>query len=97
MLRKISVAGLVAGAALSALAFAAPVHADDNSGDQQYNQNLQVVPVLLCNTEVNVIAVPIDVLSPNTTGDCVNGNESANVKTETEVEVEHEHKHGKKH
>jgi hypothetical protein len=94
MLRKLSVAGLVAGAALSALAFAAPAHADANSGDQQFNQNLQVIPITACNVEVNVIAVPIDVLSPNTTGDCVNGSSGTNVKSETEVEVE---KHGHKH
>ncbi|WP_067964513.1 hypothetical protein [Nocardiopsis trehalosi] len=88
-MKKFTAAGIIAGAALSAMFMGAPAYADGaNSGDQQFNQNLQVVPIVLCNTEVNVIAVPIDILSPNTTGDCGNGDSSVNVKKTKDVEIE---------
>ena len=47
MLRKLGVAGLVAGAAISAVLAASPASAGSHGshgGDQQYNQNLQAVP-----------------------------------------------------
>ncbi|MFE6305959.1 hypothetical protein ACOQFV_00740 [Nocardiopsis changdeensis] len=80
MLRKLGVAGLVAGAALGAVLVATPASAS-HGGDQQYNQNLQAVPVQLCNTSaaVGLVAVNIPVLSPQTTGDCVNGPISTNI------------------
>ena len=78
MLRKLGVAGLVAGAAFSAVLAATPASASHGShgGDQQYNQNLQAIPVQLCNTELAVgllAGVNVPILSPQTTGDCVNG------------------------
>jgi hypothetical protein len=33
---------------------------------------VNVVPVQLCATEIPVIAVPVRILSPDTTGDCIN-------------------------
>ena len=80
MLRKLGVAGLVAGAALGAVLVATPASAS-HGGDQQYNQNLQAVPVQLCNTTaaVGLVAVNVPVLSPQTTGDCVNGPISTNI------------------
>ncbi|MEU0490700.1 hypothetical protein ABZ249_15845 [Nocardiopsis sp. NPDC006139] len=80
MLRKLGVAGLVAGAALGAVLVATPASAS-HGGDQQYNQNLQAVPVQLCNTSaaVGLVAVNVPVLSPQTTGDCVNGPISTNI------------------
>ncbi|NYH53352.1 MULTISPECIES: hypothetical protein [Nocardiopsis] len=86
MLRKLGVAGLVAGAAFGVVlsgspAFAGGGHHGSHGGDQQYNQNLQAIPVQLCNTEavVGLIAVNVPVLSPQTTGDCVNGPISTNI------------------
>ncbi|MFE1167711.1 hypothetical protein [Nocardiopsis sp. NPDC058789] len=83
MLRKLGVAGLVAGAAFSAVLAATPASASHGShgGDQQYNQNLQAIPVQLCNTSaaVGLVAVNVPVLSPQTTGDCVNGPISTNI------------------
>ncbi|CAL9457392.1 hypothetical protein SUDANB121_02583 [Nocardiopsis dassonvillei] len=82
MLRKLGVAGLIAGAALGAVLSATPASASgSHGGDQQYNQNLQAVPVQLCNTElaVGLVAVNIPILSPQTTGDCVNGPISTNI------------------
>jgi hypothetical protein len=80
MLRKLGVAGLVAGAALGAVLVATPASAS-HGGDQQYNQNLQAVPVQLCNTSaaVGLVAVNIPILSPQTTGDCINGPISTNI------------------
>ncbi|WP_017558060.1 hypothetical protein [Nocardiopsis baichengensis] len=69
MIRKISAAGLVAGAAMGALMMAAPAQATD----QTFNQNLQVVPVQVCNANVGVLGAAVPILSPQTTGDCTNG------------------------
>ena len=86
MLRKFGVAGLVAGAALGAVLAATPASAGDyghgsHGGDQQYNQNLQAVPVQSCNLDaaVGAVAVNVPILSPDTTGDCTNGPESVNI------------------
>ncbi|WP_433698587.1 hypothetical protein [Nocardiopsis sp. CA-288880] len=85
MLRKLGVAGLVAGAALGVVLTGSPALASgshgSHGGDQQYNQNLQLVPVQLCNTHatVGLVAVTVPVLSPQTTGDCVNGPISTNI------------------
>ncbi|WP_150238423.1 hypothetical protein [Nocardiopsis quinghaiensis] len=82
MLRKLGVAGLVAGAAFGVVLSGSPASAGStHGGDQQYNQNLQAVPVQLCNSEivVGLVAVNVPVLSPQTTGDCVNGPISTNI------------------
>ena len=82
MLRKLGIAGLVAGAAFSAVLAATPASAGSHGGDQQYNQNLQAIPVQLCNTELAVgllAGVNVPILSPQTTGDCVNGPISTNI------------------
>ncbi|MFC3994611.1 hypothetical protein ACFOVU_01690 [Nocardiopsis sediminis] len=78
MLRKLGIAGLVAGAAIGVVMSATPAmaggHGGDYDGDQQYNQNLQLIPVEACNANVSaLIGVTVPVLSPQTTGDCVNG------------------------
>jgi hypothetical protein len=83
MLRKFTTAGAVAGIALGAMLAAAPASASgSHGGDQQYNQNLQVIPVQLCNTElaIGVLAgVNVPILSPQTTGDCINGPVHTNI------------------
>ncbi|XKK37272.1 hypothetical protein HFP72_20585 [Nocardiopsis sp. ARC36] len=82
MLRKLGVAGLVAGAALGVVLTGSPALASgSHGGDQQYNQNLQAIPVQLCNTSaaIGLVAVNVPVLSPQTTGDCVNGPISHNI------------------
>ncbi|WP_017615350.1 hypothetical protein [Nocardiopsis salina] len=80
MIKKTAAAGLVAGAALGALLMGAPAHAS-HGGDQQFNQNLQLVPVQSCNLDASVglVAVTAPVLSPQTTGDCVNGPVGTNI------------------
>ncbi|MBE3000403.1 hypothetical protein IDM40_17090 [Nocardiopsis sp. HNM0947] len=80
MLRKFGVAGLVAGAALGAVLAATPASAS-HGGDQQYNQNLQAVPVQSCNLDaaVGLVAANVPILSPDTTGDCTNGPVSSNI------------------
>ncbi|NYH53353.1 MULTISPECIES: hypothetical protein [Nocardiopsis] len=82
MLRKLTTAAAVAGIALGTVLAATPASAGTHGGDQQYNQNLQAVPVQLCNSEIVVgilAAVNVPVLSPQTTGDCVNGPISTNI------------------
>ncbi|GAB3498073.1 hypothetical protein [Nocardiopsis coralliicola] len=74
-MKKLTAAGLLAGAAMGAVLMAAPAQADD----QQFNQNLQVVPVQLCNTNVGVLGAAVPILSPQTTGDCTNGPVSTNI------------------
>jgi len=78
-MKKLTAAGLVAGAAMGAVLMAGPANAAPYGGDQQFNQNLQVVPVTLCNTNVAVLGANVPVLSPQTTGDCTNGPRGANV------------------
>ncbi|MFW5420502.1 hypothetical protein J0910_28205 [Nocardiopsis sp. CNT-189] len=78
MMRKFAVAGLVAGAALGSVLMAGPAQAHDSS-DQQYNQNLQLVPVQLCNPNVAVLGANVPILSPQTAGDCTNGPIQTNV------------------
>ncbi|MFD6951089.1 hypothetical protein A6A08_00745 [Nocardiopsis sp. TSRI0078] len=74
MLRKFTAATAIAGVALGAMLAASPAFAS-HGGDQQFNQNLQLVPIQLCNTELSVGlgAVNVPILSPQTTGDCING------------------------
>ncbi|ADH70474.1 MULTISPECIES: hypothetical protein [Nocardiopsis] len=82
MLRKLGVVGLVAGAAFGVVLAGSPASASgSHGGDQQYNQNLQAIPVQLCNTDatVGLVAVTIPILSPDTTGDCTNGPVSTNI------------------
>nr|WP_222936668.1 hypothetical protein [Streptomonospora sp. PA3] len=79
-MKKLTAAGLIAGAAMGAVLMAGPAHASGSyGGDQQFNQNLQVVPIQLCNTNASVLGVTVPVLSPQTTGDCTNGPRGANV------------------
>ncbi|MFE3458601.1 hypothetical protein ACFXKD_13750 [Nocardiopsis aegyptia] len=80
MMRKLTAAGALAGIALGAMLAAAPASAS-HGGDQQFNQNLQVVPVQLCNTELSVglVGATVPILSPQTTGDCINGPVTSNM------------------
>ena len=80
MLRKFTAATAIAGIALGAMLAAAPASAS-HGGDQQFNQNLQLVPVQLCNTElaVGLVGANVPILSPQTTGDCVNGPAGTNI------------------
>ncbi|WP_017578671.1 hypothetical protein [Nocardiopsis valliformis] len=81
-MRKFTAATAIAGVALGAILAAAPASAS-HGGDQQFNQNLQLVPIQLCNTELAVgllAGVNVPILSPQTTGDCVNGPVSTNIQ-----------------
>ncbi|MDA2813173.1 hypothetical protein O4J56_21185 [Nocardiopsis sp. RSe5-2] len=69
MLRKATVAGALVGAAAGAVLMAAPAQATD----QTFNQNLQVVPVQVCNLNASALGLTAPILSPQTTGDCTNG------------------------
>jgi len=82
MLRKFATATAIAGIALGAVLAASPASASgSHGGDQQFNQNLQLVPVQLCNTElaVGLVGANIPILSPQTAGDCINGPSSTNI------------------
>ncbi|GAB3211496.1 hypothetical protein ACQEU5_06060 [Marinactinospora thermotolerans] len=67
MFKKFSVVGLIAGAALGSVLMAAPAHAEDD------NDNAQVAAVQQCNSSINVIGIPINALSNQEIGQCVNG------------------------
>ncbi|MFV2196344.1 MULTISPECIES: hypothetical protein [unclassified Nocardiopsis] len=83
MLRKFTAASAIAGIALGAMLAAAPASAGgSHGGDQQFNQNLQLVPIQLCNTDLAlglVAGVNVPILSPDTAGDCTNGPVATNV------------------
>ena len=80
MLRKFTAATAIAGIAMGAMLATTPAFAS-HGGDQQFNQNLQLVPVQLCNTElaVGLVGANVPILSPQTAGDCVNGPTSTNI------------------
>ncbi|MFJ9557240.1 hypothetical protein ACIRPH_25815 [Nocardiopsis sp. NPDC101807] len=92
MLRKFAAATAIAGVALGAMLAASPASAS-HGGDQQFNQNLQLVPVQLCNMElaVGLAGVNVPILSPQTTGDCINGPAATNISQDR---AEHESGHG---
>ncbi|MFC7329336.1 hypothetical protein [Marinactinospora rubrisoli] len=80
MLRKLGIAGAVAGIALGSVLAAAPAQADINASEQQYNQNLQAIPIGVCNNNIAaLIGVNVPVLSPQTSGDCASGGKGTNV------------------
>ncbi|WP_017618613.1 hypothetical protein [Nocardiopsis gilva] len=83
MLRKFAAGALVAGAAMSALMMGTPAHADGYTA----NNNLQLIPIQLCNA--NILAIPI--ASPQHTGHCTNG------PINTNVEKHKGHHHGHHH
>ncbi|MFC4565225.1 hypothetical protein ACFO4E_25505 [Nocardiopsis mangrovi] len=79
-MKKLTAAGLIAAAAMGAVLMASPAQASGHhGGDQQFNQNLQLVPIQVCNANIGVAAITIPILSPQTTGDCVNGPIHTNV------------------
>ncbi|ASU85694.1 hypothetical protein CDO52_25395 [Nocardiopsis gilva YIM 90087] len=89
MLRKLGIAGLVAGAAMGAVLSAAPAHAD---GGHQTNNNLQLIPVQLCNSNI-LLGIPV--FSPQHTHNCTNGPINANVeKHKGHHHGHHGHHHG---
>ncbi|KIH97793.1 hypothetical protein LP52_17240 [Streptomonospora alba] len=95
MLRKLVAAGAVTGAALGALLLAGPAQAQTHGGDQQFNQNLQVVPISVCNANAAVLGVTVPVLSPQTTGDCTNGPSVVNLDSQDAYDAIPEgHGHG---
>ncbi|MFC7329334.1 hypothetical protein [Marinactinospora rubrisoli] len=83
MLKKLTAFGLVAGAAMGALLSATPAQAhgwDINASEQQYNQDLQVIPVCVANNNIGaLIGVNVPILSPQTSGDCATGATGTNV------------------
>ena len=82
MLRKFSVVAAIAGMAMGAVFATSPAFASgSHGGDQQFNQNLQLVPVQLCNMElaVGLVGANVPILSPQTTGDCINGPTGTNI------------------
>ncbi|GAB3463022.1 hypothetical protein GCM10027570_49790 [Streptomonospora sediminis] len=77
MLRELAAAGTVAGAALGALLLAGPAQAQTSGGEPpplpQFDQNLQIAPITVCNANVAALAATVPVLSSQVAGDCVNG------------------------
>ncbi|TQN33075.1 hypothetical protein FHX37_3073 [Haloactinospora alba] len=82
MLRRLCMAGAVAGAAMGAVLMAGPAQASDHGGDQQFNQNLQVLPIEVCNANVGVLGASVPLGSPQKTGDCTNGPAVANLDSQ---------------
>ncbi|MBB6120975.1 hypothetical protein [Nocardiopsis algeriensis] len=73
MLRKLSIAGAVAGIALGSVLAATPAFAGKHhhEGDEQVNVNIQDGTVV-CNSDSakGLIAVNVPILNYNETGDC---------------------------
>ena len=71
MLRKLGVAGLVAGAAFGAVLAGSPAIA----GDKSFEQEAVVTSVQECEATLasGVLAVNVPILSPQSNGNCVSG------------------------
>lgn len=59
-------------------AASANTHHDDRGGDVHIgdvlsNNDISVLPVLLCNSDITGIGGNVPILSPEQTGDCTNG------------------------
>ena len=72
MIKKMTAAGLVAGAALGALLMGAPAHAGDYYGGKSFEQEATVTSVQECEAALasGVVAVNIPILSPQSNGNC---------------------------
>ncbi|MBB6175093.1 hypothetical protein HNR23_005153 [Nocardiopsis mwathae] len=82
MLRKFAAGALMAGVTMGTVMMAAPAQANG------VNNNLQLVPIQLCNANVGVLGAAIPVFSPQTTKNCTNGPVNTNIQ---------KHHHHKKH
>ncbi|CAM3694951.1 hypothetical protein GCM10009799_19940 [Nocardiopsis rhodophaea] len=80
-MKKLVSAGFAASALIGALFMATPAYGD------AANNNLQVLPVQVCNANVGVLGLALPIASPQTTGHCTNGPISKN------AEVHHYKKH----
>ncbi len=76
MVRKLGIAGFVAGAAMGAMLMASPANAGEVDQD---SDNQQLIPVQLCNTNVAVLGV-----NSSEAEDCVNGPEQGNIEASDE-------------
>ncbi|MBB6175091.1 threonine/homoserine efflux transporter RhtA [Nocardiopsis mwathae] len=82
MLRKLGIAGLAVGAAMGAVLAATPANAD-----VQANNNLQLIPLQVCNANVGVLGAAVPIFSPQTAKNCTNGPVNTSIS----------HHHHKKH
>ncbi|MFC7329337.1 hypothetical protein [Marinactinospora rubrisoli] len=82
MPRQPAIAGLLAGAVLGAVLMAAPAQAGVEEARQKFNQNLQILPITVCDANVAVLGANVVVLSPQTAGDCSNGPISGNLSSD---------------
>ena len=71
MIKKMTAAGLVAGAAMGALLMGAPAHA----GDKSFEQETEVASMQECEASLasGVLALNIPILSPQSNGNCESG------------------------
>ena len=75
MIKKMTAAGLVAGAAMGALLMGAPAHAGDKSFEQEFEQESVSASIQECEATLasGVVALNIPILSPQTNGNCESG------------------------
>ncbi|CAM3694849.1 hypothetical protein GCM10009799_19910 [Nocardiopsis rhodophaea] len=92
MLRKFVAGALMAGVTMSTLMMATPAQADDYTA----NNNLQLVPIQLCNPNVGVLGAAIPLFSPQKTKNCTNGpiNTNAEMHHHKKHHGHHHHHHG---
>lgn len=64
--------GVAFAAAAGLMMMSGPANAGDfPPGD--WNNNVQLVPVQLCNSDIAILGVQVPIASPETTGPCING------------------------
>lgn len=71
MLKKTIGVAFAAAAGLMMMSGAA--NAQDGFPTGDWNNNVQLVPVQLCNSDIAILGVQVPVASPSATGPCING------------------------
>ena len=77
MIKKMTAAGLVAGAAMGALLMGAPAHA----GDKSFEQESAAASIQECEASLasGVVALNVPILSPQSNGNCGGGAAGGNI------------------
>ena len=81
MIKKMTAAGLVAGAAMGALLMGAPAHAGDKSFEQEFEQESAAASIQECEASLasGVVALNVPILSPQSNGNCGSGAAGGNI------------------
>ena len=73
VLKKTIGVAFAAAAGLMMMSGAANAGVHEDFPPSNWNNNVQLVPIQLCNSDIAILGVQVPVGSPETTGPCING------------------------